>query len=602
MRRRFRGLFDRELRWALGFVRPHAKWLGLVLALSLASTALSLYIPYLSKDLVDTALLGRDAGALTRIVALFAGITVLSFGLNVVAGMRYTRTSADVLFDMRLALYRHLQRLSPRFYARTPIGDIMSRINNDVGEIQRVVSESLLAWLGNIAYLLGTVGILVWLDARLFLVSLAVLPPCLWALARYRRRLELVTAELRERSAKIGSFLIETILGLKLTVASNAQRREQGRFRRKNDAFIRTLMSMRLLTYLAGGLPGLILAGGVAVIFLYGGQRVIGEAITMGTFVAFMAYQMRLLGPIQGLMGLYASLATARVSLGRVHVILDTPVEVRDPEAPVHVEGLRREGQGEAREPRAPAPVERRLGGEMRLEGVSFSFGRGEPVLDGVDLVVGEGEVVAVVGASGSGKSTIVDLLSRQLDPDAGRILLGGRDLRALRLADVRAAVAPVEQEPFLFNTTIAENIRYGRPRATDAEVAAAAGAVGLDALLATLPEGMETRVGEQGRELSAGQRQRIAVARAFLADPRVLVLDEPTSSLDPASERALMEGYQAAMRGRTTILVSHRLALARRADRVVVLERGRIVEEGVAAELLGRRGPFARLFGGEGG
>ncbi len=528
---------------------------------------------------MDTALLGQDGAALTRIVALFAGITVVSFGLNVVAGLRYTRTSADILFDMRLALYRHLQRLSPRFYARTPIGDIMSRINNDIGEIQRVVSESLLSWLGNIAYLLGTVGILLWLDARLFLVSLAILPPCLWALVRYRRRLESITAELRERSAGIGSFLIETILGLKLTVASNAQRREQRRFRRKNDAFIRTLMSMRLLTYLAGGLPGLILAGGVAVIFLYGGQRVIAEAITMGTFVAFMAYQMRLLGPIQGLMGLYASLATARVSLGRVHVILDTPVDVRDPEQPASAKGL---------------------GGEVRLEGVSFSFGRGEPVLDGVDLMVREGEVVAVVGASGSGKSTIVDLLSRQLDPDAGRILLGGRDLRALRLADVRAAVVPVEQEPFLFNTTIAENIRYGRPDASDAEVAARA--VGLDAFLATLPDGLDTQVGEQGRELSVGQRQRVAVARAFLADPRVLVLDEPTSSLDPASERALMEGYQVVMRGRTTILVSHRLALARRADRVVVLERGRIVEEGTAAELLGRHGTFARLFGGEGG
>ena len=572
---------DREIRWALGFVRPYARWLVLVLALSLAGTALSLYIPYLTRDLVDTALLGQDSAALTRIVALFAGITVVSFGLNVVAGLRYTRTSADILFDMRLALYRHLQRLSPRFYARTPVGDIMSRINNDIGEIQRIVSESLLAWLGNIAYLLGTVGILIWLDARLFAVSLIMLPPCLWALVRYRRRLESITAELRERSAEIGSFLIETVLGLKLTVASNAQRREQRRFRAKNDAFIEKLMSMRLLTYLAGGLPGLILAGGVAIIFLYGGQRVISEAITMGTFVAFMAYQMRLLGPIQGLMGLYASLATARVSLGRVHVILDTPVSVREPARPESAEGLR---------------------GELRLEGVSFSFGRGEPVLDGVDLVVGEGEVVAVVGASGSGKSTIVDLLSRQLDPDAGRILLGGRDLRALRLADVRAAVVPVEQEPFLFNTTIAENIRYGRPDASDAEVEATARAVGLDAFLATLPDGLATRVGEQGRELSAGQRQRVAVARAFLADPAVLVLDEPTSSLDPASERALMEGYQVAMRGRTTILVSHRLALARRADRVVVLARGRIVEEGTAAELLGRGGTFARLFGGEGG
>ena len=258
-------------------------------------------------------------------------------------------------------------------------------------------------------------------------------------------------------------------------------------------------------------------------------------------------------------------------------MILDTPVQVRDPERPASAQGI---------------------GGELRLEGVSFSFGRAGAVLDGVDLVVGEGEVVAVVGASGSGKSTIVDLLSRQLDPDQGRILLGGRDLRALRLEDVRANVVPVEQEPFLFNATIAENIHYGRPAASDAEVEAAARAVGLDTFLATLPDGLETQVGERGGELSVGQRQRVAVARAFLADPRVLVLDEPTSSLDPASERELMEGYQVVMRGRTTVLVSHRLALARRADRVVVLERGRIVEEGTAAGLLGRRGAFARLFG----
>ena len=253
LKRLSRPLLDREVRWALGFVRPYAKGLVLVLVVSLAGTALSLYIPYLSKDLVDTALLGQDSAALTRIVAMFAGITVVSFGLNVVAGLRYTRTSADILFDMRLALYRHLQRLSPRFYARTPVGDIMSRINNDIGEIQRIVSESLLAWLMNIAYLLGTVVILTRLDARLFLVSLIMLPPCLWALVRYRRRLESITGELRERSAEIGSFLIETILGLKLTVASNAQPREQRRFRRKNDAFIRALMSMRMLTYLAGG-------------------------------------------------------------------------------------------------------------------------------------------------------------------------------------------------------------------------------------------------------------------------------------------------------------------------------------------------------------
>ena len=223
--------------------------------------------------------------------------------MNVAGGLRYTRVSADILFDMRLELYRHLQKLSPRFYAGTTLGEIVSRINSDISEIQRVASDTALAWLGNVIFLIGTVGMLIWLDARLFLVSLIMMPPSLWALVRFRRRLEISVADLRQRSADIGTFLIETLQGMKLVVASNAQRREVSRFSGKNDSFVDSFMSMRWLTYLAGGLPGPILSAGTAVVFLYGGSRVISGAIFLGTFVAFMAYQMRLLSPVQGLMG-----------------------------------------------------------------------------------------------------------------------------------------------------------------------------------------------------------------------------------------------------------------------------------------------------------
>ena len=549
----------------------------LVLVLSLVGTGLSLLLPYLTRLLIDRALLGRDTGALVRIVLAFAALTIASFALNVVSGLRYTRVSADILFDMRLALFRHLQRLSPRFYARMPLGQIASRINSDIGEIQRVAAEVALSWVGSVVFLAGAVAILIALDPLLFLVSVAVLPLSLLALVRYRRRLEDSIAIVRDRSAGIGTFLIEALQGMRLVVTHNAQEREAARFRERNDGFVDALMRMRRLTYLSGGVPGLLLAVGSGAVLLVGGWRVIDGRITMGTLVAFVAYQMRLLGPVQSLMGLYASVATARVSLRRVHEILDTPPEITESDTATPLPSVR---------------------GDVVLDTVTFTFDRGAPVLDRASLTIPAGECIAIVGASGGGKSTIADLLVRQLDPTTGRILIDGHDLRALRLADVRRHVVVVEQDPFIFNTSVAENIRYAMPNASAADVAAAARAAGLQDLLDRLPQGIDTPVGERGRALSAGERQRLAIARAFLADPAVLVLDEATGSVDPAMEAQVMAGYEAVMRGRTTIVISHRLEPARRADRVVVLDRGRIVEDGPADSLISRGGAFAELFG----
>jgi ATP-binding cassette subfamily B protein len=308
-------------------------------------------------------------------------------------------------------------------------------------------------------------------------------------------------------------------------------------------------------------------------------MRVIDHSITMGTLVAFIAYQMRLVWPIQALMGLYASLASARVSLRRVNEILDAPLDVVEAVDAVALPAVR---------------------GNLTLENVSFAFGRGTEVLDHVTLEIRAGERLAIVGRSGEGKSTIGDLLVRQLDPDRGRVLVDGTDLRRLTLHNVRQNVLVVDQEPFVFNATIAENIRYARPDASDADVLRAANAAGLTALLDRLPRGIETSAGERGRALSAGERQRLAIARAFLADPAVLVLDEATGALDPATEATVASGYEAVMRGRTTVIITHRLELARRADRVVVLENGRIVEDGTAAALLDRvESSFSGLFAG---
>jgi len=536
------------------FLRPYATRLILVVVVSLLSTGLGLIQPYISKLLIDDALLRRDMHALVWIAGLMFVAAVLGFGLNILASYRYVKISAAMLFDMRVALFRHLQTLSPRFYAGFRMGDLMSRLNSDVGEVQRVSADTLLSVLSNVFFFAGCVGMMVWLNLRLFLVSVVLVPACLLTFLHYQRKLTALTKQLRERSADLGSLFVDTILGMRVVVSLQAGEHEANRFRERNDAFVRTMLRVQIASFMTGALPGTILTAATSAVFLYGGWLIMREQMTIGTLVAFMAYHMRLLSPVQTLMGMTAGLASARVSLARIFELFDTPAEVREGAHPLALPFVR---------------------SSVRFEHVSMRYDRA-PVLSDVSLEIPAGIFCAILGPSGVGKSTMADLIVRYLDPDEGRILIDGRDIRELSLGDLRREVILVDQAPYLFNDTIAANIAFAWPQAGQAAIEAAARAAGLDELLRRLPNGFDTQTGERGLALSAGERQRIALARALLRRPSVLILDEPTSALDAQTEKLVATSLRAALPDATLIVITHRPALAEIADAIVTIEDGK--------------------------
>jgi ATP-binding cassette subfamily B protein len=532
------------------FLRPYTRRLVGILAASLAATTLGLAQPFFSKLLIDSALLRRDWNALCWVAGLMFGGSILGFVLNIFASYQYVRVSAAMLFDMRLALYRHLQTLSPRFFARWRLGDLVSRLNNDIGEVQRVSADSLLSVLSNVVFLVGSVAMMCLLNVRLFILSVALVPLSLYAFRRYQRKLTGLTRTLRERGADLGSLFVETLLGVRLVVCSNAGEYESRRFAERNNAFVEALLKLQITSFLTGALPGAILTASTALVFLYGGRMILDGRMTIGTLVAFMAYHMRLLSPIQNVMGLSASLAAARVSLLRIFELLDTPAEVVEKPGALPLARVRE---------------------RIVFENVSLRHDR-ENILDGVSFDIPAGSFFAILGPSGSGKSTIADLMVRLLDPDAGRITIDGADLRDLRLEDLRREVVLVDQLPHLLNASIAENISYANPQASRSAVEEAGRQAGLEELIVRLPQGYDTRTGERGLALSAGERQRVALARALLRQPSVLILDEPTSALDPETERIVARNLREALPGRTVILITHRPALAEIADHAITV------------------------------
>ncbi|WP_411382541.1 ABC transporter ATP-binding protein [Pseudomonas sp. L7] len=550
-------LMRQALAWLYGFVRPQRRAIAVLLGLSLLASLLALAQPWLIKTLIDDGLLARDYQTLWHMAAFMIGAGVLGTVLSGVNRYLHTRLSGRILFALRDDLYRHLQRLSPTFYGRRRTGDILSRLDGDVAEIQRFAVDSLFAAVSSVIGLLGAVALMLMLSWQLSLLLALLVPIEVVWLRWMRRKVEREVRSLRERSADVSSFLVETLPAMKFIQAAGQQGREAGRLDQLGQGYMKQLLKVQITEFFTQAVPGTLTSWCRACAFLVGGWWVIQGTWQLGALIAFSTYLGMAVGPVQSLLGLYVAVQRMAVSLGRVMELKREPVAVSEPQAP---------------RPMPEGP------GELRLEGVGFAHeGRQGAVLDQVDITVGGGLKVAISGASGVGKSTLIDLLQRFYDPDHGRILLDGVDLRELDLAALRRRIAVVSQDIALFRGTLAQNLAYSTPDASRTALEQVVRLTRLEGLVQSLPMGLDGALGERGQQLSGGQKQRIAIARALLQDPAILVLDEATSAVDEATEREVIAAIDQLFAGRTRILISHRPSTLADADLHLQLQGGQL-------------------------
>lgn len=526
----------------------------------MAASGLALVQPYIIKLLIDDGLIARDFSQVAAMSALMFAAAVLGAGLAALNRWHYVTASGRILFALRESVYRHLTALSPSFYARMRGGDLMSRLDGDIAEVQRFAVDSALALLNGIIVLAGALALMLALSWELSLIAFALLPIQVLLLRALRPRIEVQTRDLRVQAGGLSSFLFDTLSSMKFIQSVGAGAREAGMLTRLQGAYFLGLRRLQMFNLAAATLPSLLTLLGTVLVFLAGGWMVVEDRLSLGTLVAFTAYVARASGPVHTLLGLWVAVKRARVSLDRVREITEEKPLVASP----------------ARPRALPAAAV----GALTFEEVGFTYpGSKDAVLDRAVASFAGGAKIAIGGVSGAGKTTLIDLLQRHYDPGAGRILLDGIDLRDLDLEDLRRRIAIVAQDTVLLPGTIADNIRYAVPGASEPEMREAAMLAGANDFIEALPESYATEVGPRGMKLSGGQRQRMAIARAILQDPLVLVFDEATSGVDTKTERAIGKSIDALFSGRTRIVIGHRSTLPANADAAFTLARGKLAE-----------------------
>ena len=534
-----------SLRWLYGFVRPHRLAIAGLLGLSVCASALVLVQPWLTKLLIDDGLLARNFPMLVLIAGLMIVAGLLGTALSGINRYLHTRLSGRMLFALRDDLYRHLQTLSPSFYGQRRIGDLMSRLDGDVAEIQRFAVDSLFSAVSSVIGLVVAIAMLLTLSWKLSLLALVLIPLDVLWLRWMRRKVERDVRQLRERSADMSSFMVETLPVMKFIQSAGQQQREARRLETLGQGYMSQLLRLQVTEFFTQAVPGTLTSLSRACAFLIGGYWVVQGTWQLGALIAFSTYLGMAVGPVQSLLGLYVAIQRMTVSLGRV-------MELRGEQPTVLT-------------PAAPRPMPD--GGDLWFDNVHFAHPGRQSTLRGIEARIPYGMKVALSGGSGVGKSTLIDLLQRHHDPQSGRVLLGDVDLRELDLFQLRRRIAIVSQDIVLFRGSLADNLAYAVPDASREALAEVTRLAQLDSLIESLPEGLDSPLGERGQQLSGGQKQRIAIARALLQDPLILVLDEATSAVDEATEREVIDAIDRLFAGRTRILISHRPSTLADAD-----------------------------------